>query len=1068
MRFACLAALFAASACVVVARGEEMSLDGRWFAIDALPAEVEAQTPWIRPGKGQQVLLDVVAMRQTLASAPLETSRQVPIIVWLPKPDGTFERFRVVESPIMMPDLAAQLPDVKTYAGQGLDDAFASVRFDMTPAGFHAQVLSVNGAYYIDPSTQGNVDYYTSYYKRDYTREIGSAWRCLVGADAGQLEQPGGGFQTRVVLSLNTVRLAVAATAEFTAYHSLPADTDAVKKSKAQVAITTLINRVNGIYENELQTRLLLVNNTNIIYTDSATDPYTDSNVNQMISANQTNVTTVVGSANFDVGHVVGRTGSGGVAGLGVVCSAGNKARGVSCFDPPVGDPFAVDYIAHELGHQFSGQHSFAGCNGNAGTTSWRYEPGSGSTVMAYAGICGADNLQSNSDPFFHHENIQGMRTFISGLTCDGALVTTNNIPTITAPGLTYVIPQQTPFALTVTSAADADGDALTYSWEQSDSATAAGAVALSQGDLGTNPIFRARAPVASATRFFPALDDVIDGTRDAGEFLPQAARTLSFRATVRDNRSGGGGVAIQPSGAGAETRVTINTASGPFTVTNPTGNPLLNGGASFTLTWNVASSNVAPVNCANVDVLLSSDGGLTFPTVVLANTPNDGTQAVTIPGVSTNTARFMVRAVGNVFFNVSPSFRINVAAPATPTNVTATPNPACAGQSVSLSATVGSGEVVDWFRTSCGGTLVGTGHPLVVPTPLVGTYFARARRTSDNVSSAVCGTVVVAINTTPAAATSVTVDRNNFCSDDSGNITLTASGGGGSGATLRWFADACGSTSIGTGTSIVIASPAASTQYFCRWENLCGNSLCASVAVNVNAAPSPPTLASVNRNNFCSDDAGSITLSATAGSGTTLRWFAGSCGSASIGTGTSLVIASPTASTTYFCRWESACGNTTCASVNVNVNAATSPPTTVAVDRSTFCAVDDGQIMLSASGGSGTYEWFADSCGSSVIGTSASLTIASPVVSTTYFVRTTGACGPSACLSVSVTTGRGNVDFNNNGVFPEDQDVIDFFDVIAGGVCPTCDSIDFNGDGIFPDDRDVTDLFAVLAGGSC
>jgi hypothetical protein len=155
MRFACLAALFAASACVVVARGGEMSLDGRWFAIDALPAEVEAQTPWIRPGKGQQVLLDVVAMRQTLASAPLETSRQVPIIVWLPKPDGTFERFRVVESPIMMPDLAAQLPDVKTYAGQGLDDAFASVRFDMTPAGFHAQVLSVNGAYYIGDAWLG-------------------------------------------------------------------------------------------------------------------------------------------------------------------------------------------------------------------------------------------------------------------------------------------------------------------------------------------------------------------------------------------------------------------------------------------------------------------------------------------------------------------------------------------------------------------------------------------------------------------------------------------------------------------------------------------------------------------------------------------------------------------------------------------------------------------------------------------------------------------------------------------------------------------------------------------------
>ncbi|HLP85382.1 MAG TPA: zinc-dependent metalloprotease family protein, partial [Phycisphaerales bacterium] len=713
MRCAAFVSLLALASCVSLAPAQEVSLDGRWFAIDELPAELENATPWIRPSKGQQVLLDVEAMKETLAAAPLEFSGQAPLIIWLPKPDGSFERFGITESPIMLPDLAQQLPDVKTYAGQGIDDPYATVRFDMTPAGFHAQVLSVNGAYYIDPSTQNNIDYYTSYYKRDYRRAIDHVWRCFVGENAPQMDQPAGGFAPRVLLNLNTVRLAVAATAEFTAYHSLTTDTDTVKRTKAQTAITTLINRVNGIYEKELGTRLLLVNNTNVIYTNSTTDPYDDANVSQMIGANQTTLTSVIGSANFDVGHVVGRTGGGGVAGLGVVCSTANKGRGVSCFDPPIGDPFAVDYIAHELGHQFNGQHSFAGCNGNAGSSGWRYEPGSGSTIMAYAGICGPDNLQNNSDPFFHHENIQGMRSFITGLSCDGTLATTNNIPTLTAPGLTYVIPQQTPFALTVTTAADSDGDPLTYSWEQSDSATAATAVALSQGDTGTNPIFRARAPVTSPTRYFPALDDVIDGTRDPGEFLPQVARTLSFRATVRDNRTGGGGVAIQPSGAGAETRVTISTAAGPFTVTNPTGNPLIAGGSLFSLTWNVANSNTTPVNCANVDILLSTDGGLTFPTVVLANTPNDGAQAVTVPSVSTNTARFMVRSVGNVFFNVSPTFRINVPTPATPTAVTATPNPVCATQSLSLSATVGAGETIDWYRTSCGGTLVGTGNPL-------------------------------------------------------------------------------------------------------------------------------------------------------------------------------------------------------------------------------------------------------------------------------------------------------------------------------------------------------------------
>ena len=979
MRGVLLGSLLALAMFLPTAHAQEMSLDGRWFTVDALPPEVENATPWIRPSKGHQVLLDVESMKRTLAAAPLEHVGQEPIIVWLPKPDGSFERFRVVESPIMLPDLAAQLPDVKTYAGQGIDDPHASVRFDMTPAGFHAQVLSVNGAYYIDPSTQGNTDYYTSYYKSDYARVLANAWRCLVTDTGEQMQPPAGGFSPRVTLSLSTLRLAVAATAEFTAFHSLPTDTDAVKRTKAQTAITTLINRVNGIYENELQVRLLLVNNTGIIYTNGATDPYTDSDVSQMFSVNTATINGVVGATNYDVGHVLGRTGAGGVAGLGVVCST-NKGRGVSCFDPPIGDPFAVDYIAHELGHQFSGQHTFAGCNGNAGSSGWRFEPGSGSTVMAYAGICGPDNLQSNSDPFFHHENIQGMRAYIAGLTCDGTLASTNNIPTLTAPGLTYVIPQQTPFALTVTSAADSDGDPLTYSWEQSDSATTVGAVSLSQGDQGTNPIFRPRAPVTSPTRFFPALDDVIDGTRDAGEFFPQFARTLSFRATVRDNRVGGGGVALQPGGAGAETRVTISTAAGPFTVTNPTGNPILNGGSLFSLTWNVANTTTAPVNCANVDILLSTDGGVTFPTVVLANTPNDGAQSITVPNVSTNTARFMVRAVGNVFFNVSPAFRISVPAPPAPTNVSASPNPFCVGQSITLTATVGGGETVDWFRTGCSGTPVGTGTSLTLPTPQGGTYFARTRRLSDNATSATCAAIVVGINT----------------------------------------------------------------------------------------APTTPTGVAVNRNNFCSDDAGTITLSATGGTGITLRWFAGACETASIGTGSALIIPSPQTTTTYFCRWENPCGNSSCASVTVTVNPAAEPPATISVNRTSFCATDAGTITLSASGGSGSYEWFADACGTTPIGTGSPLVIDSPAVSTTYFVRTTAACGPSSCLSTPVEVGVGSIDFNNNDIFPEDQDLLDFLDVLAGGDCAACDPIDFNGDGVFPDDGDIVDFLAVLAGGNC
>ncbi len=636
-----------------IALGQGASADGVWVLMDQAPAELQGGEPWIRPPVAKFATLNPAPLEQLLAAAPMEFTRRArenPLRLVLPMPDGTFARFDVVESPMMAPELAAQFPEIKTYAGQGVDDPHATVRFDWTPQGFHAQVLSPNGAAYIDPYTRGNAALYSVYFKRDYPRHS-DGWKCHTGEFPGLSAYPGpvnplGGPD--VGETLRTYRLANAATGEYTTFHGGTV-------GAGQAAIVTAINRVTGVYQVDFSIRMQLVaNNQNIVYTNSSTDPYTNSNGSIMLSQNQSTVDSVIGSANYDIGHVFS-TGGGGIAGLSVVCRAGLKAQGVTGLPQPIGDPFYIDYVAHEMGHQFGGNHSFnsAAC-ASARVGSAAYEPGSGSTIMAYAGICGPDNLQSFSDAYFLFHSFAEIRAYAAaGLgNCGQQTATGNNDPTVNA-GVDRVIPRGTAFQLTA-QATDPNGDPLTYCWEQRNLGPAQGASGGQFPDNGSSPIFRSFSPSTSPTRVFPRLQNILSNTTVIGETYPQTNRTLQLRCTARDNRATGGGVGSD------DVAVTVTTTAGPFQVTSPNTNVLWSG--VQTVTWAVANTNAAPVNCQLVNILLSTDGGLSYPTVLSTGTPNDGSEQVTLPSINTQTARIRVEAADNIFFDLSnTNFRIQV-----------------------------------------------------------------------------------------------------------------------------------------------------------------------------------------------------------------------------------------------------------------------------------------------------------------------------------------------------------------------------------------------------------------------
>jgi chitodextrinase len=593
---------------------------------------------------------DINGFKQIVSASPKRfiSDAKSPIIVSFPNAEGQLENFRILESSNMDPELAAKYPEIKSYIGQGVENPTSTIYFSISPLGLQSMLIKADqSAVFIEPYTT-DLSTYSVYRKADKAASL-NKFECTVINNAHtSLNRTITARPNADDGNLRTFRLALSVTGEYTTYFG-------GTKALALAAMNNSMTRVNGVFEKDFGVHMnLIANDDLVIYTSASTDPYSAATAGAAGSWNQelqTALTSTIGSANYDIGHLFGASGGGGNAGC-IACVCINPTtsvplgKGSGFTSPsdgiPQGDNFDIDYVAHEMGHQFGGNHTFT--HSNEGTIA-QVEPGSGTTIMGYAGITGATDVQAHSDPFFHAVSIQQITNYVKSTTCQTTTVTGNAIPTANA-GLDYTIPKGTPFMLTG-SGTDANADALTYDWEQMDKGTTT--TTYPSITATTGPAFKSFVTSTKPTRYFPQLATILTGaTSWKWEAVPNVARTLNFRLTVRDNHAGG------PANNSDDMIVTVNTTAGPFLVSAPNTAVSYIGGSSQTVTWAVAGTTANNVNCANVDILLSTDGGLTYPTTLLAATPNDGTQVVTIPNTPGTQNRIMVKGSAHIFFDVS------------------------------------------------------------------------------------------------------------------------------------------------------------------------------------------------------------------------------------------------------------------------------------------------------------------------------------------------------------------------------------------------------------------------------
>lgn len=597
--------------------------------------------------------LDLNSLKTALLAAPMrDVKGKSKLIIELPNTQGQLEHFRVVETPCMEPALAAKYPMIKAYAAQGIEDPTATARFSVTQFGLHSMTLSgEKSTVFIDPYTEDRANYIV--YSKSSLVKDSNNFACLTeqGIELPSLKSSNSMLSTDDK-KLRTYRLAQSCDAEYGNIFA-GSGTDAQKRANIQAQMALTITRVNGVYEKDLAITLIFIANNDqlIYYGDVNSDPWNgEYNTQTGITIDGT-----VGFDAYDIGHNFNTDGGGNAGCIGCVCSTNDdpnsgfhKGTGMTGMDTPTGDAFDIDYVAHEMGHQFGGFHvqSSSGCRSGSGLT--EVETGSGSSIMGYAGICPA-NVQNHSDDYFGYVNIRdisaNVKTGVSSA-CPQITDFVNNPPTANAGG-DYVIPKSTPFALTGVGS-DPDGDAITYNWEQNDPGNPNSAAA-PNATRAVGPMFRTLPSSTSPTRYFPKMATVLTGaTSNTWEVCPSIARDLNFSLTVRDNKAGGGQTASDLM------KVTVNATAGPFIVTAPNTAVSWGPGSTQTVTWNVAGTDTNGINAKFVDIYLSNDTAGSFPVLLASKVPNDGSETISVPNTAGTQNRIMVKAYDNIFFDVS------------------------------------------------------------------------------------------------------------------------------------------------------------------------------------------------------------------------------------------------------------------------------------------------------------------------------------------------------------------------------------------------------------------------------
>lgn len=603
--------------------------------------------------------LDMNNIKRVLLEAPKEFASnrsQSDIEISIPMPDGTLQSFMIYESATMRPGIQARYPSIRSYKGYAVGNGNEKIRFTISPLGFHGAIKTAKGQIYIDPYSDNNKEHYMSYFTKDdhsYSdiKKLGCG-HDIVNDQDNQIwesvaESAAQGVSMRTPSEQVIMReydFALGCTGEWGATQT---DVTSIL-AKFNIAVS----RLNIIFENELSLRIILIDETDqLIYQDPNTDPYSDRQGFVILPENTAALNNVIGADAYDFGHVWSNCNDiGGVAFGSSACTA-NKGAGVTCIGASSNvAAVMVNITAHEIGHQLSAGHTWNRCTAdieNQYAPASAFEPGSGTTIMSYAGACGSNNVSNTNTDVYHVGTIDQIRFFTTENVADACatkIVADNNIPEASIPLENgFTIPISTPFEMTG-EAFDADGDAMTYTWEQYD----LGPTTDLGNPVGTSPLFRNYDPSTSLTRVFPRLNDLISGSSNITEILPTISRDLTFRFVVRDNNPEIGGVDW-------ETIKFKSTASaGPFKVNFPSIDENFVVGDSITVTWDVANTDSGPVNCDFVNIFLSTDRGLTYPYQLAKNAPNDGSHQVIVPNAPSNLVKIKVKAVDNIFFDIS------------------------------------------------------------------------------------------------------------------------------------------------------------------------------------------------------------------------------------------------------------------------------------------------------------------------------------------------------------------------------------------------------------------------------